>query len=219
MLQLRCDGVLPSPIPGVPSCMPSPCGRGKQCEGRVGTVIATAAVPHRRIRFAKVESGSTRRHPPHHIQTAAELHGSAEMATPTTACAAWLSLFFLISGVLPAAPADAQTIDVPAGGNLQSALDRARPGDTVALAANATFTGNFVLPRKDGDAVITLRTAATSEQPSAAERVRPDHAPFLAKIKSPNDRPAIATAPGAHHWRLELLEFQANAGGVGDIVT
>jgi len=30
-------------------------------------------------------------------------------------------------------------------------------------------------------------------------------------------RTAIATAPGAHHWRLSLLEIVGN--GVGDIVT
>jgi hypothetical protein len=121
--------------------------------------------------------------------------------------------------VLTSASAGAATLEVPAGGNLQAALDAARPGDTIALAANAMFTGNFVLPRKDGDAVITLRTAPSPNQPSANERVQPDHAPLLAKLKSPNDRPALRTAPGAHHWRLELLEFQANAGGFGDIVT
>jgi hypothetical protein len=121
--------------------------------------------------------------------------------------------------VLSCASASAATIEVPAGGNLQSALDRARPGDTITLPPNATFVGNFVLPRKDGDAVITLRTVETPGQPSAAERVQPEHAALLAKLRSGNDRPALATAPGAHHWRLELLEFQANAGGFGDIIT
>ena len=41
-------------------------------------------------------------------------------------------------------------IVVAAGGNLQAALDQAQPGQIVQLQAGATFTGNFVLPQKDG---------------------------------------------------------------------
>ncbi len=40
----------------------------------------------------------------------------------------------------------------------------------------------------------------------------------LAKIKSSNTSPALSTAAGAHHWRIELIEFQANVNGVGDII-
>ena len=46
----------------------------------------------------------------------------------------------------------------------------------------------------------------------------PEHAATLAKIKSPNTAAALSTAPGAHHWRLELIEFQANVNGRGDII-
>src|SRR5436305_14974781 len=82
--------------------------------------------------------------------------------------------------VLSCVPAAASTIQVPAGGNLQAALDAARPGDTIALAPNETFTGNFVLPRKDGDAFIKQRTADTAGQPLATERVGPEPAAQLA---------------------------------------
>ena len=36
-------------------------------------------------------------------------------------------------------------ISVNAGGNLQTAIDQANPGDVIELQAGATFTGNFTL--------------------------------------------------------------------------
>jgi hypothetical protein len=108
-------------------------------------------------------------------------------------------------------------ISVPAGANLQDAINRANPGDTIALEPGATFVGNFVLPAKDGNQFITLRTAG-DDLPAASERIDPADAPALAKLKSANSSAVLRTAPGAHHWRLQLLEFQANPGGFGDII-
>jgi len=51
----------------------------------------------------------------------------------------------------PVAPTG-RTIHVKADGNLQEAIDAARPGDLIALEAGATYRGPFRLPRKDGDA-------------------------------------------------------------------
>jgi hypothetical protein len=114
----------------------------------------------------------------------------------------------------------AQTVVVPASGNLQEALNRAQPGDTILLARGATYLGNFTLPATDtGDRPITVRTAADEGLPPEGERITPDAAAVLAKIKSPNNAPALATAPGAHGWRIALLEFQANRNGEGDIIT
>ena len=48
------------------------------------------------------------------------------------------------------AVANAATIAVPAGGDLQAALNAAQPGDVITLAPGATYTGNFVLPNKGG---------------------------------------------------------------------
>ncbi len=113
---------------------------------------------------------------------------------------------------------DASTIQVNAGGDLQAAINAAQPGDTISLATGATFVGNFVLPVKTGTAFITIRTAARAGLPDASTRVSPSHAPFLAKIRSNNSAAAIRTAPGAHHWRLELLEFPSTFEGYGDIL-
>ena len=135
-------------------------------------------------------------------------------------------LLVLVAGCVAVAPAlhdlpasAAAVVSVPAGGDLQEALNRARPGDTITLAPGATYTGNFVLPVKGGSQYITLRTAGEEGLPRADDRVQPSHSPGLAKLRSPNRQPALRTEAGAHHWRLVLLEFPATADGVGDIIT
>ena len=114
---------------------------------------------------------------------------------------------------------EAATIYVAAGGDLQAALNAARPGDTVVLEANAEFVGNFVLPVKSGDAWITLRTSTPdSALPSAGFRIKTTDAALLARLRSPNADAALRTAPGAHHWAIRYLEFRANEGGMGDLI-
>lgn len=134
------------------------------------------------------------------------------MVRPGTAATAASLFWLLTAGVAPAA-----TITVPAGGNLQAALLNARPGDVIALAQTATYLGNFVLPDKEGSEFITITTAGITSIPDG-QRVTPRDAVAFAKLRSPNNQPAIQTAPGAHHWKLVLLEFQANADGEGDIL-
>src|SRR5690349_10666474 len=89
----------------------------------------------------------------------------------------------------------AATHTVPAGGDLQAALDAAQPGDVITLAQGGIYVGNFRLPVKDGDRYITLRTGGTG-LPGAGVRMSPHYAPRLAVIKSPNALPALATTPG-----------------------
>jgi hypothetical protein len=119
-----------------------------------------------------------------------------------------------------AAPRAATTHNVPAGGNLQAVLDAAQLGDTILLEPGATYTGNFRLPAKSGNDYIVIRTGGNGRGlPGRGGRISPAHAPGLAKLRSPNNVAAIVTEPGAHHWRLELLEFLANVNGAGDIIT
>jgi hypothetical protein len=99
------------------------------------------------------------------------------------------------------------TIAVPAGGDFQAALTQAAPGDVITLAAGATYTGNFILPAKAGSGWIIIRTSAPDASlPPAGTRITPASASVLAKIVSPNSGPALATAPGAHHYRFLGLE-------------
>lgn len=121
--------------------------------------------------------------------------------------------------VLCAAPGWAATVTIPAGGDLQAALDAAQPGDVIELEAGATYTGSFRLPVKNGTDFIVLRTGGLNPAlPGPGQRIDKAHAPLLAKIRSNTATAALTTAPGTHHWRVELLEFQANRNGAGDII-
>jgi hypothetical protein len=126
----------------------------------------------------------------------------------------------LILAVAAAGDPSAATITVRAGDNLQEVLNTARPGDVILLERGAAFVGNFVLPpRPAGDErLITLRTEGDSDFPAEGVRATPLAARRFAKLRSPNGQPALRTAPGTHHWRLSLLEFEANRDGVGDII-
>ena len=129
------------------------------------------------------------------------------------------SLLFIGFLVCTATPARAEVRVIRATDDLQKALNAAKPGDEIRLEAGATFTGSFVLPEKDGDAAITLRSdLPDASLPSSDTRATPAVAATFAKIESPSSEPAIRTAPGAHHWRLLFLEFRANKGGYGDII-
>jgi len=111
------------------------------------------------------------------------------------------------------------TWTVGAGGDLQAAIDKAQLGDTIVLQPGATYTGNFVLPEKSGGAGYVTITTSANGLPGADVRIDPSYSSLLAKIKSPNSAPAMATAPFAHHYQLQLLEFPATVQGVGDIIT
>src|SRR5215470_14308760 len=102
--------------------------------------------------------------------------------------------------VVAASSARAATIVVPAGGDLQAAINAAQPGDVITLAPNATYSGNFVLPNKGaiGD-YITIRSAAPDALlPAAGVRMTPDYATQLPKLKSPNSMSALRTAAAAN---------------------
>jgi hypothetical protein len=124
----------------------------------------------------------------------------------------------LVAASLKGASSPGGTVFVRAGGDLQAALDQARPGDLVLLEAGATFTGNFVLPsRASGHDPITVRSSSSDARtPGEMTRVSPEVAHLLPKLRSPNGAPALRTAPRARGWRLVLLEF---TGGGGDLVS
>ena len=107
---------------------------------------------------------------------------------------------------------------VPSGGDLQATIDRARPGDVILLEPGGTYVGNFTLPPTPGAQYITIRSAADASLFPMEGRVGPEHARLMPVLRSPNSGPALATKPGAHHWRLQWLAFEANADGVGDII-
>jgi hypothetical protein len=112
----------------------------------------------------------------------------------------------------------AADIYVPAGGNLQAAIDSAKGGDTIVLQPGATYAGNFKLPVHAGSEYVTIRTAASDQLPADGTRITPAHIPYLATIKSSNTVAAMRTRAGAAYWRLLLLKFDGNVKGYSDVL-
>jgi len=101
-----------------------------------------------------------------------------------------------------------QNISVPAGGDLQGAINTAQPGDTILLQPGATYLGTFTLPVKIGTGWIVIRTAAPdSSLPPAGTRITPAYASVLPKIVTNSVGPAIQTAAGAHGFRFTGVEI------------
>lgn len=114
------------------------------------------------------------------------------------------------------------TITVKAGGDVQAALEKARPGDTILLEAGATFRGALNLPNKPGSEFITIRSSATDAQlPAPGERIDPArYASVLPKIISDTPGESAVTATGgAHHFRFIAVEFGPTPKGAGNIIT
>src|SRR5687768_13793631 len=121
------------------------------------------------------------------------------------AFAALLILFISASATLAA------THVVPAGGDLQAAINAAVSGDTIIVEAGATYRGPFTLPKKTGDAFITIQSSRAGE---ITGRVAPTQSGLLAKLRSnvPGD-PIITALPGAHHYKLiglDISTFSSN---------
>jgi len=106
-------------------------------------------------------------------------------------------------------PTRGQLIAVSAGGDLQAALHASQPGDVIDVQAGATFTGNFILPRKPGTDWIYIRSSAHALLPRPGTRVSPSHAGLMPRIDTPNRAPAIRTAAAAHHYRFVGIEVTA----------
>jgi Carbohydrate binding module (family 6) len=101
------------------------------------------------------------------------------------------------------------TITVPAGGDLQAAINASQPGDTILLVPGATYRGIFNLPAKDGSDYITIRSAAADASlPGDGVRITPSYQSQLPLVLGGvAGAPAFTTSPGAHHFRLQFLEI------------
>ena len=105
-----------------------------------------------------------------------------------------------------------RTIRVPARGDLQEALDRASPGDLIALEEGATYAGPFRLPRKHGSGWIVITgTSSDTRLPPPGQRVSPSHAPAMPKLVASSGS-VIVTEPAAHHYRFVGIEFSPVRG-------
>ncbi len=110
-------------------------------------------------------------------------------------------------------PPTGRTIAVPAGGDLQDAIDGARPGDEIVLEPGGVYKGPFTLPnKKEGAGWIIVRSgAAGKEFPGPGTRVQPTHAAKMATLVSRRGSVIIAE-PRAHHFRFIGLEIRPSDG-------
>ena len=123
------------------------------------------------------------------------------------------------AGTPPGGTSTGSTITVPAGGDLQRAIDASVAGDTILLQAGATYAGSYVLPAKSGSGFVTIRSSASDASlPADGVRVSPANAAQFARVQGGvAGMPAFVTAPGAHHFRLQFLEI-VNTYANNDII-
>jgi hypothetical protein len=104
-------------------------------------------------------------------------------------------------------------LNVPAGGNLQAALNKAQLGDTIVLQAGATFRGPFMLPNKTaGSGWIYVVSSHLSNLPAPGTRVGPANAANMPKLLAPNYNSALKTVANSHHFRFVGIEFAPAPG-------
>lgn len=110
-------------------------------------------------------------------------------------------------------------IRVPAGGDLQAAINKARGGDIIELQAGATYYGEIKLSAKAITDYITIQTSAVKQLPESLQ-VSPAKANLMAKIISRGKGTAAVVAEnGAHHYRFVGIEFApANADLIYNLV-
>lgn len=105
--------------------------------------------------------------------------------------------------------AKGRIIKVPAGGNVQAAIEQAAAGDIVELQAGAVYNGQINLPSKQLADYVTIRSSRHAELPEG-KRVSPDQKAMMATIQSGMlGRAAVSAANGANHYRFVGIEFVA----------
>ncbi|MGH8318297.1 MAG: hypothetical protein ACREUL_10005 [Steroidobacteraceae bacterium] len=111
------------------------------------------------------------------------------------------------------APPSGSTITVPAGGNLQTALNNAKLGDTIVLQAGATYRGPFTLPDKTtGSGWIYVVSSNYSSLPAPGKRVSPSDAANMPEILARAYGHALITVADSNHFRFVGIEFAPEPG-------
>ena len=188
-----------------PSTIATVSGSGMVAAVNVGTAAVTAKVDTlvRSVSITVIDTTTTPIQP---TQTApgatGTTYGSATAATLPQAT------------VNASYPSMSRQVRVPAGADLQAAINNAQPGDELLLAAGATFVGNYTLPGKSGSGWIVIRTDLSDATIGApGTRMTPSRAASvnLARILTPNSMPALATDLTAHHYRFTGVEVGATS--------
>ncbi len=97
------------------------------------------------------------------------------------------------------------TIRVPAGGDLQAAIQRATAGTQILLAAGATYEGPFRLPDRGDDGWVRIATDITA--PEARIDTASDVTASFATVTSRSDFGTILVNNAGGGWSLDLLNI------------
>lgn len=107
------------------------------------------------------------------------------------------------------------TVVVPAGGNLQAAINSAPCGSTIILQAGATYTAPssaFVLPAKGCTTYSVIRTSNVAQLP-VDRRVTVADRPNMARVVAIGGRGAFQIAANSTYWALIGLEVTNQSSG------
>jgi Big-like domain-containing protein len=180
------------------------------------TILAQADTAKRTIAITVLDSASGGTTPPNTTPPPAVPGNGANGGTNGSATPADLPH----ASVATNYPSISRQVHVPAGANLQTAINSAQPGDELLLAQGATYTGQFTLPNKGNlNGWIVIRTDApdavigtpgTRMTPSRAGSAR------LAKIVANTIGSPLMTALGANHYRITGIEI-TSIPGLNDI--
>ena len=114
-------------------------------------------------------------------------------------------------------PTRSRHVRVPAGGDLQHALDTARRGDWIELQSGATYTGPFRLRRVDGDGWIVLTSSPAQSLPAPGTRVEPDARGAHGQAACAASGAVITADPGAHHYPPRRARDRADTPARGSL--
>jgi hypothetical protein len=89
--------------------------------------------------------------------------------------------------------------------DLQAAINKARPGDTLSLRAGETFRGSFFLPWKQGDGYIVIQSSRADELPPVGYRVTARHAPLMAKLQQ-GHRALPVLSTGSSFYQIRTVD-------------
>ena len=109
---------------------------------------------------------------------------------------------------------EGSTLRLDRDGDLQDAIDQAKPGDTIVLDTEGVYKGPITLPAKSGNDFITIQSARANDLPEGV-RVSPSQSALFAKVQSAtNGEPIVKTKPGAHHYKFVGIEFSTTDANV-----
>ena len=101
------------------------------------------------------------------------------------------------------------SVFVPAGGDLQGAINQGVGPLEIRLERGATFQGNFWLPNRTESERIVIRTEGELPVPSSVPWIT-DATPFAKLVANDTQYPVLSCQDGAHDYTVDGIDFLPN---------